>query len=259
MKSEHRHELKTNELADWIAHIPQYVRQNLRTVIGVSVIIIGIISWPLLAKKKRAGDTADKAQFTQLITELNRAKGAALRSGGMDASNSLLFLANQLEMQVSEAKDPIVAALILIKRAEALRADLHYTLEDASGDVLASQITQSQKAYRKAIEKVRGNPDAHSLVAMATFGLGLCAEELGELDNARAIYNRILANTDFEGTIFPRQAELRLESLADSIEDFVFVKADIPSGEAAAPQTFFETTAPPAAPVPPPNTQDQVD
>ena len=43
MKSEHRHELKTNELADWIAHVPDFVRNNLRTIIGVSLIIIAIL------------------------------------------------------------------------------------------------------------------------------------------------------------------------------------------------------------------------
>ncbi len=31
MKAEHRHELKTNELADWIVHFPQWFKENQTT------------------------------------------------------------------------------------------------------------------------------------------------------------------------------------------------------------------------------------
>src|SRR4030042_1051622 len=36
MKSDHRHELKTNELADWMAHTPEWGHQNRNSIIGVA-------------------------------------------------------------------------------------------------------------------------------------------------------------------------------------------------------------------------------
>ena len=35
MKAEHRHELKTNELVEWLTNLPQWANENLTTIIGV--------------------------------------------------------------------------------------------------------------------------------------------------------------------------------------------------------------------------------
>ena len=34
MRSDHRHELKTNELADWIAHFPEWANKNRTSLVG---------------------------------------------------------------------------------------------------------------------------------------------------------------------------------------------------------------------------------
>ena len=39
MKSDHRHELKTNELADWLAHFPEWANQNRTNIIAVAVVL----------------------------------------------------------------------------------------------------------------------------------------------------------------------------------------------------------------------------
>ena len=52
MDAEHRHELKTNELADWIGHAPQYLRENARMIIGVALIIIAIVTWPMFKRMR---------------------------------------------------------------------------------------------------------------------------------------------------------------------------------------------------------------
>ena len=44
MKSEHRHELKTNELAEWLNNFPQWAKQNYRTIIYVTVVVVAIIA-----------------------------------------------------------------------------------------------------------------------------------------------------------------------------------------------------------------------
>ena len=42
MKSEHRHELKTNELAEWLGNFPQWAKENLRMIIYVTVVIVAV-------------------------------------------------------------------------------------------------------------------------------------------------------------------------------------------------------------------------
>ena len=40
MKAEHRHELKTNELAEWIANLPQWASDNLGMIILVFLVVV---------------------------------------------------------------------------------------------------------------------------------------------------------------------------------------------------------------------------
>ena len=44
MKSEHRHELKTNELAEWLVNFPQWTKKNAKTIIYVCVLTIVVAS-----------------------------------------------------------------------------------------------------------------------------------------------------------------------------------------------------------------------
>ena len=105
-----------------------------------------------------------------------------------------------------------MAALALIKRAEALRTELHYRAGIVSKRDLTSQISRAKTSYTEALEKSSPNP---SLTAAAKFGLGLCEEELGNFEKAGQIYRDIAANPDFEGTAAAVQAKHRLELIID--------------------------------------------
>ena len=52
MKSEHRHELQTNELADWIGHLPEFIREKARIIIALVLIGAGILTWIYSAKRR---------------------------------------------------------------------------------------------------------------------------------------------------------------------------------------------------------------
>ena len=224
MDSEHRHELKTNELADWIGHAPQYLRENARMIIGVALIIIAILTWPTFKKMRAKADLEQKAQTTDLITQSGQTKLMVLQSqmqqgGSLD---SLVLSANSLEIAADEAESGQLAALALISRGEALRADLHYKSPDADVIVVEDIIKKARKAYEQALEKAGDNA---SLAAMAKYGLGLCAEDMGDFDEAGRIYKSILEDANFEGTVFPARAKLRLEEMEDNKAIFVFVDA----------------------------------
>ena len=43
MKSDHRHELKTNELAEWLRNLPEWTKENLVTIIIVVVVVAVLV------------------------------------------------------------------------------------------------------------------------------------------------------------------------------------------------------------------------
>ena len=228
MKSDHRHELKTNELAEWIANLPQWTRENRRMVIYVSVVAVlvaGSAFW--YWRKKNVGSVQEQIEFTSLISRLSQNKMRVLMAQpqGVDTSYRLIETALALETTAGSAKDDQMAALALIKRAEALRAGLHYRQQTVNQTEVQTAINGAKTAYSRALEKAVTNP---SLTAMARFGLGLCEEEVGNFDGAQQIYRDIIANGDFEGTTTVAKAKQRLETMADYKQKIVFMAAPKP-------------------------------
>ena len=117
-----------------------------------------------------------------------------------------------------------MAALALIKRAEALRAELHYG--NVEEEYLINQTNLAKASYTEALEKCPTNP---SLAASAKFGLGLCEEELGNFEQARAIYQDIAGNPDFENTLAQTRAKRRLETMSDFQQKIAFKPAPKPA------------------------------
>jgi len=215
MKAEHRHELKTNELAEWIANLPQWARDNGRMVIYLSVVAVLVIGSGLWYWRKIKGESVQQQlEFTNLVARLSQNKMQILmgQSRGTDTSYMLIEAAGALGTIAEGAKDENMAALALIKQAEALRAGLHYRQRTVNQVDLQRTISEVKTVYGRAIEKAAGNP---SLTAMARFGLGLCEEELGNFGGARQIYSDIVANSDFEGTTVVAKARQRLGIMAD--------------------------------------------
>ena len=81
MKPKHRHELKTNELAEWLMNFPQWARKNLTTIIYVSVLIAvvaGLYIWKIYSKN--AVSVQKQLKFTALLTRLSQSKMEILRA-----------------------------------------------------------------------------------------------------------------------------------------------------------------------------------
>ena len=253
MKSEHRHELQTNELADFISQLPEYLKKNARFIIAVVLIIAGIISWPVLNRKKAVSLVKERIETTNLITQMERGKEKALNAGPADFSASFIISADALQNAAGMAKNETTKALALIKRGEAFRTDLHYKGEQVEPEVIASHIKQARDAYKEAITAANGHK---TLTAMAKFGLGLCAEELGEYDKAAEIYEKIAANADFAGTVYPPRAEHRLAIMGDHSDKFIFAKAPDPTEptDMDLPELLFDMSKPQITPAKPDNT-----
>jgi len=240
MKAQHRHELKTNELAQWLANLPQWTMKNIKLIITLSVILIvaaaaGLIKWYYTQEERsqRLVEFTNAVSFleptkTRIITDLNR---------GIDTSFNLLQLAKELKTTAQNTKDKNLCALALIKQAEALRAELHYRPEIISKAELKSQLKDAKAAYNQALENTKDN---NTLAAEATLGLGLCEEELGNFENAKKIYRQITNDPKYEATTAAATAAQRLKIMDELKQPVVFADAKKPKSPDSRPPAETE-------------------
>ncbi len=231
MKAEHRHELKTNELAEWLSNLPQWTKENLTTVIIILAVIVAALAFYVRYRYNKSLVADEQLEFTNLLNQLSASKMQVLsaQAQGRDLSFILLQPANSLGTFAQNAKNDRMAALALIKQAEALRTELHYRPGTVSNEDLISQINQAKVAYTEAIQTRLQGTSNPSLMAAAEFGLGLCEEELGNFEKAQQIYQIIAENPDFEGTVAVTQAKHRLETMADYKQKVIFKPAPAPA------------------------------
>jgi len=228
MKAEHRHELKTNELAEWLMNLPQWTKENLRVIIYISVVAVVVIASALFHWYRKNVESVQKqTAFTNLVNNLSRSKLQILqaRTQGVDISYTLIQNADNLKTAAQDTKDSRMAAFALIKRAEALRTELHYRLATPSQQDIEAQLDKAQAAYAEAFDKTSAGP---SLRAAAKLGTGLCEEERGNFETAQNIYRYITETPDFEGTVAAATAKQRLAAMTDYREKAVFRRAPKP-------------------------------
>jgi len=231
MKSKHRHELKTNELAEWINNFPQWAKENLIMIICVSIVAIlaiGVYIWKRY--EKNVISVQKQLNFTNLIVLLPQRKMQILQAQtqGLDTSYNLLEVADRLQNSAQNTKNDRMAALAFIKEGDVLRMELHYRFGTVSKQDSANQIEKARSCYAEAITMASGSP---SLMARAKFGLGLCEEELGNFVEARQIYSDIAANSDFEATTAAAAAKRRLDTMTGYQQKVVFKKSSEPTPE----------------------------
>src|SRR4030042_6760666 len=126
MKSDHRHEVKTNELPDWLVHLPRWLKENQAMLIGTAAVVVVaavVYFWIFYQKNIAAARTRDR--LTNLVTQLPRQKSeiAQALAQKTDQSYLLIDLAKDLQDFAREAGGGPMAALALIERADALRTE----------------------------------------------------------------------------------------------------------------------------------------
>lgn len=242
MKSDHRHELKTNELAEWLANLPDWTRENISSIILIIVLIIAIIAFfGWRAYNKNVIQVRERVEFTNLLNQLPNTKMQIMQYQGQGAyrSSALLQPASALEVFAQTTNRKPMKALALIKQAEAIRAELHYGSPDYQ--YFNEQTNKAKAIYTEALEISKSivNP---TFQATAKFSIGLCEEELGNFENARQIYTEVAENPEFEGTIPVAQAKFRLDVMGDYTKEITFK----PAPKAPEQELPFEMTPGPA-------------
>jgi tetratricopeptide (TPR) repeat protein len=248
MKSERRHELATNELADWIGNFPQWLQENKVTVIVGTIVVVGLIAYTFFFYNMQGKTGQEKnTQATVMLEQLGAQKMTILqgKAEGLSVSDMFLNTAGALATIASESENKNFSALAMIKRAEALRSELHYQPTIAAKDTQANQLDQAKKLYEEALAKA----DIPTIAAMAEYGIGLCLEDAGDFDGAKAVYQKIADANQYQSTGFAKRAKLRAETCDDYRNNFVFAKTAVQSkqltidGPLAAPETKVDSNS----------------
>jgi hypothetical protein len=223
MRSDHRHELKTNELADWLMHFPEWAEQNRTTLIAAGVLVVVVLG--IYVVRLYRGDSAavrSQMQLTRLVSNLRDEKRVAVQSP--EKFLGFATTATDLKDFADHVGNNEMAAFALIKRGEALRAELHFGAAQIAPDEIAKQAEQAKQSYTQALQLASSTP---GLAAAAQFGLGLCEEELGNFD--KEIYHELVKNTAYEGTAARAEAASRVKAVDDYKSTVVFQPAPPPT------------------------------
>jgi tetratricopeptide (TPR) repeat protein len=205
MKAEHRHELQTNILAEWLEDTIEKLKPYTRAIIGVLVallIILGVYTY--------VGSSERRAQ-------------AAASDKYIEALNSLSITGPQeLQGVIEQYKGTQPAALSQLVLAEFQLTDgtnALYTNKPAARDSLsraAGDFALAEQATRDPM-----------LRAWAQYGLGRAYESMGNLDRARTEYQSLI--TDYPDSALIEAAKSHLAHLnQQGIKEFYdwFAKQD---------------------------------
>jgi len=233
MKADHRHELKTNELADWLANLPEWLRENRSTLVAsAAIIVVAVAVYFWIFYQRNIASARGQVRLTNLVTQLPGQKAGLARAMGQqnDQSFLLIDLAKDLQDFGQSTHNKEMSALALIERGDTLRTELHYRSWQVDRDYVAKQIALAQASYELALQKAQNVP---ALAATAQFGLGLCEEELGNVDKAKEIYRTVAENAAYEGTAAKAAAATRLKT-ADDYKGMVVFKPAPPQPQPQA-------------------------
>ncbi len=263
MKSDHRHELKTNALADWMAHFPEWSKKNAKPLIGGTALVVLIVVaflWSqynntVLAQAHRSEFTRNLASLETMIMQV-----AQNSAQGEDTSISLGETSDSLGELAQNTSTKTMAALAYLKQAEMLREQIQFEAGQPTIDAITDRIETAKAAYEMALENGKASI---TLMSLAKYGLGLCAEELGQFDEAGNLYKALIADDAYKGTIGQVSATNRIEAMGNFNSTITFpVVEEIPDPNApdmtqildstlGTPET--ETSIGPALPQAPPS------
>jgi tetratricopeptide (TPR) repeat protein len=263
MRSDHRHELKTNELADWIMHFPEWANENRNSLMAAAVVIlVALLVYFVSFYRKNVVSVRNQTRLTNLVTQVPQQMGRVASAAMQNNDESYILVQTEQDLQdfAQKSSDSDMAALALIQRGAAVRAELHYRLTEISHDDLVKQIEKAQVSYQQALDR---KPSSPSLAAAARYGLGLCEEELGNFDKAGEIYREVAQKSDYAGTTAQAAAAYRLKIMPDYKTAVVFQPAppkpvqpptptvQVQPGSASAPMVGPLPQSTPAAPATP--------
>ena len=231
MKADERHRLKTNELAESLRELPEYLRNHgsqILTWVIVALIVLVSVIWFVRSRSRAARQRnhmlqqlATKVELAQISTAeqapANPETGEPPTSLGYDAKG----LTAELGSLAERCSGTATGMMALIQQAEAVRSELLFSGMSLADQEREAICAQAESLYQKLLSEYGGFPLANG---SARIGLALVAEERRQWDQAREEYQEIVAMGTgvLAGTVFPGRAAARLTVLEDIREPVVF-------------------------------------
>ena len=186
MKSEERHKLQQNALAEWITQTFAAIRPYQNAVLAAIIVLIlaGFFAfWWFGESAAQSGET-----WTQLFTAFNENNPAALEKVA-DANPS---------SRAAPVADIVAADLLLAQGCNMLFVNK---------PTANQQLNKAVELYQLVVTR----SSSPTLRAQATLGLAKSWEALGKLDAAASTYSQV--KTDWPGTVYAKMASRRLDDL----------------------------------------------
>lgn len=199
MKSERRHELQTNKLADWIGHKIEKIVPYSRAILGgIVAFLVAAIGYTILSHQQYAAAGRAWQSYLEAIMERDvdsqvaDLEDVATREAGSPAA--IWALQTQADLDLDRA-----SRMLFSNRDEALKI-----------------LDRAQKNYEKIEEEASRNA---TLLERARFGLGQVFECQGSLEKAKTKYEQVVKAKS--SPAYSKLAARRLEAIADpKVADF---------------------------------------
>jgi tetratricopeptide (TPR) repeat protein len=190
MKSERRHELQHNELAEWLIQGIEAFRPHQNTILTVVLaIVVAAAAYTLWSR-------AAASKSVQAWEEVNGGLAQAMASGNVDTLTKVVESNPNTPASETAA---VLAGDIRLANACTLRFS-----NKASAEV---EFSKAIEMYEKAIK----NGGTSSLTERAVFGLAQAYESKGKLEAAEKEYREVLKN--WPAGAYAGEAKQRLDDL----------------------------------------------
>jgi hypothetical protein len=230
MKAEERHRLKTNELAQKLSELPDYLRKHSKYItIGIAVVVVVCVAGGFWWSARKKGQQSRNEELQSLFPQITQVQILAVRvaqdpgakptSGTSYNTSSVL---GSLQNLSTDAKGTGVGMTALLQQAELKRSELYYTNRELTDAMRDGICREAETLYNQILQQYGDHAVA---VGTAKLGLALVAEDRGQWDKAKKAYQEILAEQagKLAGTTYPLQAKRRLRKI-----DEIAIEIDFP-------------------------------
>lgn len=227
MRAEDRHRLKTNELAQKLSELPEYLGKHSKTIsiVLATAVVVCVVGYFWRSAQNKAylrQNEAFQELFPQIAQAQNNAATAAQDPKAQSETNSYTIdaILGTLANVSAKTQGTPLGMMALLQQADLKRSELYYSNRLLSDEERENICRTAESLYNQILSQYPNYPQA---LGTAKLGLALVAEDRGDWEKAKAVYEDILAETDgkLAGTSFPLLAQKqlrRIDEIAISIE-----------------------------------------
>ncbi len=218
MKSQRRHDLQTNTLADNLAETLEYLKtQYLLIVVGIVAVLLiigGIWYWQYAAAARRAQGWQDMLALV-----------------GTTSREDPQYI-DKLEEVAASARDPNLRAMAYAQVGNELLGQAVFGGEPA--EQVQKLQDRAKAAFNASLSTSAKSPEAG---AISRLGLAAIAADNGDATAAREYYEAVRSNPNLTGMPYPAQASAGLAALDAAAKLPPLAASSQPAAAEAAPAT----------------------